>query len=124
MSQGAERPEALRGRPSSDGPVLIVVLGPTGPAKTTFVETFLRTTGLRIVNPDQIARALSPAASDTVAYEAARLADTVRGTWCRGEVRFAWRRILRPEGTKMASLRERIVRREAVVCLGGRLLRR
>jgi len=40
--------------------VLVVGAGSNGGGKTTFVETFLKPTGLRIVNPDQIARALSP----------------------------------------------------------------
>jgi predicted ABC-type ATPase len=107
MSQGAERPDALRGRPSADGPVLIVVAGPNGAGKTTFVETFLRSTGLRIVNPDQIARALSPAAPDTVAYEAARLADSVRQDLVSRGTSFCMETVFSdPEGAKVAFLRE------------------
>lgn len=58
--------------------LLVVVAGPNGAGKTTFVERYIKPTGLRIVNPDEIARALAPDAPDTVAYEAAQLADTVR----------------------------------------------
>lgn len=41
MTEPVDGLEILRGRLSSDGPVLIVVAGPNGAGKTTFVETFL-----------------------------------------------------------------------------------
>ena len=46
---------------------LVVVAGPNGAGKSTFVEAFLKPTRIRIVNPDHIARALSPEAPDLVA---------------------------------------------------------
>ncbi len=68
----------LRERLSADDELLVVVAGPNGAGKTTFVQRYIKATGLRIVNPDEIARALAPEAPDTVAYEAAQLAETVR----------------------------------------------
>lgn len=106
MSGGAETIDALTERLSSDDCVLVVVAGPNGAGKTTFVETFLKTTGLRIVNPDQIARALSPDAPDTVAYEAARLADTVRRDLVSRRISFCMETVSDPDGAKVAFLRE------------------
>lgn len=58
--------------------LLVVVAGPNGLAKSTFVDTFSRPTGILIVNPDEVAKGLSPDSPEDVAYEAARVADTWR----------------------------------------------
>jgi predicted ABC-type ATPase len=71
MSAEGEGP-ALRDRITAAEHVIVVVAGPNGAGKTTFVETFLAPLGLRVVNPDAIARALFPDAPGTAAYEAAR----------------------------------------------------
>ena len=44
---------ALDGRP-----VIVAIAGPNGAGKTTFFHSHLRATGLRFVNPDEIAREL------------------------------------------------------------------
>lgn len=77
MSGAAEEDSALRHRLSSLGPFLLVVAGPNGAGKTTFVERYVKPIGFRTVNPDQIAHALAPEAPNSVAYEAAQLAETV-----------------------------------------------
>jgi predicted ABC-type ATPase len=93
--------------PSTGDPVLVVVAGPNGAGKTTFVERFLKTTGLRVVNPDQIARALAPDAPETVAYEAARLADTVRRDLLERGAPFCMETVFSdPQGEKLEFLRD------------------
>ena len=54
-------------------PVIVALAGPNGAGKSTFHQAFLRTTGLRFVNADDIGATLG-----IDAYEAARVADAVR----------------------------------------------
>ena len=68
----------IRVQIASETRVLVVVAGPNGAGKSTFVETFLEPLDLPVVNPDVIARALSPADPGAVAYDAAGIADGVR----------------------------------------------
>lgn len=94
-------------RPEEAGPLLVVVAGPNGAGKTTFVDTFLKSTGLRVVNPDQLARALAPDAADTVAYEAAQLADTVRRDLLGRGASFCMETVFSdPQGAKLGFLRD------------------
>ncbi len=107
MSQDAESVGALGERLNAADRVLVVVAGPNGAGKTTFVETFLKASGLRILNPDDIARALAPEAPDTVAYEAAQLADTVRRDLVSRGISFCMETVFSDrEGAKIAFLRE------------------
>lgn len=82
-SDGSRRRQRRRTRAKDR--LLVVVAGPNGAGKSTFVEAFLEPTGILIVNPDEVAKGLSPDAPDAVAYEAARVAD-------------AWRRDLAARG--------------------------
>jgi predicted ABC-type ATPase len=68
----AQRRARARGR------LLVVVAGPNGAGKSTFVDVHIRPTGLLIVNPDDVARSLSPDQPDAVGYEAAQVADLWR----------------------------------------------
>src|SRR6266478_6182863 len=67
-----------RRRTGAEERLLIVVAGPNGAGKATFVETFLKPTEILVVNPDEVAKGLSPDTPEDVAYEAARLANTWR----------------------------------------------
>jgi predicted ABC-type ATPase len=94
-------------QPFAGGRILVVVAGPNGAGKTTFVESFLKSTGIRVVNPDQIAHALAPDAPETVAYEAARLADIVRRGLVERGVSFCMETVFSdPEGAKLRFLRD------------------
>lgn len=105
MSNPEQDAETLP-RDPFDSPILLVVAGPNGAGKTTFVETHLRSTGIRIVNPDLLARALAPEAPDAVAYEAARLADAVRQELLSRGASFCMETVFSdPEGAKVAFLR-------------------
>lgn len=87
--------------------VLVAVAGPNGAGKTTFVETFLHPLGLRVVNPDAIARALFPDAPEAAAYEAARAADAVRADLLDRGVSFCMETVFSdPTGAKVAFLEE------------------
>ena len=87
--------------------VLVVVAGPNGAGKSTFVETFLAGLDLRVVNPDAIARALSPADPGAVAYEAAGVADGVRRDLLARGISFCMETVFSdPEGAKLAFLRD------------------
>lgn len=106
MSNPDEDAEAPRQRLSSDGRILLVVAGPNGAGKTTFVETFIKPTGLRILNPDDLARALAPEALDSVAYEAAQVADSVRRDLLSRGISFCMETVFSdPQGAKVAFLR-------------------
>jgi predicted ABC-type ATPase len=107
MTDSDEQLIALRHERSSGDRVLVVAAGPNGAGKTTFVETFLKPTGIRIVNPDHIASALAPDAPESVAYEAARAADTVRRDLLSRGIAFCMETVFSdPQGTKLAFLRE------------------
>jgi predicted ABC-type ATPase len=107
MSREAEEGSALRERLSSADQLLVVVAGPNGAGKTTFVERYVKPTGLRIVNPDEIARALASEAPDSVAYEAAQLAETVRRDLVSRGMSFCMETVFSdPHGAKIEFLRE------------------
>lgn len=59
-------------------PTLVVLAGPNGAGKSTFFELFLRSTGIRFVNADVIARAIRPDDPMAVSLQAAEAADVVR----------------------------------------------
>lgn len=97
----------VRARIAAETRVLLVVAGPNGAGKSTFVETFLGAVDLRVVNPDAIARALSPADPGAVAYEAAALADGVRRDLLARGVSFCMETVFSdPDGAKLAFLRD------------------
>lgn len=55
-----------------------ILAGPNGSGKTTFYDRFLAKTVPVFVNPDRLAEELEPADPASVAWDAARLADTRR----------------------------------------------
>ncbi len=98
--------------------LLLVVAGPNGAGKSTFVETFLAPTGILVVNPDEMAKALSPDSPEAIAYEAARVADTWRRDLVARGVSFCMETVFSdPEGDKLAFLREATDAGYAVVLL-------
>lgn len=116
MSAADDDARAVRGRIVAADRVIVVVAGPNGAGKTTFVETFLQSLGLRVVNPDAIARAMFPDAPGEVAYEAARAADAVRRDLVAREVSFCMETVLSDsEGAKLAFLRDARARGYIVV---------
>jgi len=78
MNDSEKTRRALRRRVRAEERLVVVVAGPNGAGKSTFVEAFLKSTGFLVVNPDDVARGLSPATPGAVAYGAARVADTWR----------------------------------------------
>jgi predicted ABC-type ATPase len=107
MSDSPEGAGRLRKHLAAGDRVLVVVAGPNGAGKTTFVGTFLKATGLHVVNPDHLARALAPDAPETVAYEAAQLADTVRRDLLARGASFCMETVFSDsQGAKLAFLRD------------------
>jgi predicted ABC-type ATPase len=99
--------ERIRNTLATADRVLVVVAGPNGAGKSTFVDAFLTPTGLHVVNPDQIAKALAPDDPDSMAYQAAQAADTVRSDLVTRGVSFCMETVFSdPEGAKLAFLRQ------------------
>lgn len=106
----------IRARIASETRVVVVVAGPNGAGKSTFVETFLNPLDLRVVNPDAIARALSPADPGAVAYDAAGIADGVRRDLLTRGISFCMETVFSdPEGAKLAFLRDAQARGYVVI---------
>jgi predicted ABC-type ATPase len=99
--------ERVRNTRATADRLLVVVAGPNGAGKSTFVDAFLRSTGLHVVNPDQIAKALAPDDPNSMAYQAAQAADTVRHDLVARGVSFCMETVFSdPEGAKLAFLRQ------------------
>ncbi len=83
-------------------PVVVAVAGPNGAGKTTFFQAHLRDAGLRFVNADEIAREL-----DVSAYEAARIADTLRRELVRQGESFVFETVFSdPASDKLSFLQD------------------
>lgn len=107
MSSDDSEGQPVRERIAAADRVIVVIAGPNGAGKTTFVETFLPTIGLRVINPDAIARALFPDAPAEAGYEAARAADVVRQDLVARGISFCMETVFSdPGGGKLAFLRE------------------
>jgi predicted ABC-type ATPase len=79
-------------------PLLVAIAGPNGAGKTTFYHAHLKAAGLRLVNADNIARTLH-----TDAYEAARVAASVRDELLRQQESFVFETVFSdPVGDKLA----------------------
>jgi predicted ABC-type ATPase len=98
--------DALRAQLNARGPFVIVAAGPNGAGKTTFVDHFIRPSSLRIINPDEIARGLAPLSPESVAYEAADVADALRGRLVAAGSPFCTETVFSdPAGSKLAFLK-------------------
>ncbi|PYR24949.1 MAG: hypothetical protein DMF98_13780 [Acidobacteria bacterium] len=74
---------------------------------STFVETFLKPTGILIVNPDEVAKGLSPDSPEALAYEAARVVDAWRRDLAARGVSFCMETVFSdPQGAKLEFLKE------------------
>lgn len=107
MRRSGKTRRAVRPRVRVEERVIVVVAGPNGAGKSTFVETFLMPTGLLVVNPDDVARGLSPARPDAAAYEAARVAEAWRRDLVARGVSFCMETVFSdPHGAKLDFLKE------------------
>ena len=83
-------------------PVIVAVAGSNGAGKTTFFNTQLADTGLRFINADEIALELG-----VDAYEAAKLADSLRRALVARKESFAFETVFSdPVGEKVGFLKE------------------
>ncbi len=92
-------------------PIMIAIAGPNGAGKTTFFHSHLAAAGLRFVNADVLAAEL-----DLDAYEAARLADSLRRGLVAQQESFVFETVFSdPVGERIAFLREAVDRGYSVV---------
>jgi len=83
-------------------PVIVGIAGSNGAGKTTFYHAFLRETGLRFVNADDLARDL-----ELEPYVAAELAETVRDELVKQRESFVFETVFSdPVGDKVAFLQK------------------
>jgi predicted ABC-type ATPase len=83
-------------------PIVIALAGPNGAGKSTFFAAHLRSSGLRFVNADNLARELN-----LEAYEAARLANALRVELIKRRESFIFETVLSdPVGDKVTFLKE------------------
>lgn len=102
---GSER-TALVDRVAAESRALLIVAGPNGAGKSTFVERYVHRRGMRVVNPDSIAKALSPSAPEELAYEAAAVAEGVRRDLLSRGISFCMETVFSdPAGEKLMFLR-------------------
>ena len=81
-------------------PIIVVLAGPNGAGKSTFYEAFLRETGLRFVNADEIR-----AATTADAYAAAAVAGQIRRELAAQRESFVFETVLSdPVGEKVSWL--------------------
>jgi predicted ABC-type ATPase len=97
----------LRRRMGAEKRLIVIVAGPNGAGKSTFVETFLKPTSILVVNPDEVAKGLSPDSPEALAYEAARVADAWRRDLAARGVSFCMETVFSdPHGAKVDFLKE------------------
>lgn len=83
-------------------PIVVALAGQNGAGKTTFYKAYLKASGLRFVNADEIARDLR-----ADAYAAARMADTLRRELLAVGESFIFETVFSdPVGDKIAFLKE------------------
>lgn len=83
-------------------PVVVAIAGPNGAGKTTFYHAFLRESGLRFVNADEIAREL-----ELDPYAAARIASSLRDELIKQRESFVFETVFSdPVGDKVAFLQD------------------
>lgn len=83
-------------------PIVVALAGQNGAGKTTFYKAYLKASGLRFVNADEIARDLR-----ADAYAAAKMADTLRRELLAEHESFIFETVFYdPVGDKIAFLKE------------------
>jgi predicted ABC-type ATPase len=88
--------------PLDQRPIIVALAGPNGAGKTTFYHAHLQEAGIRFVNADIFAKEL-----DLGAYEAARVADTVRRELLKQRESFIFETVFSDSGgAKLTFLRE------------------
>ena len=88
--------------PSLDArPIIVAVAGPNGAGKTTFYNAFLRQSGLRFLNADEIAKELN-----LDPYKAAAVAGGLRGELVKQKESFVFETVFSdPVGEKVTFLK-------------------
>lgn len=82
-------------------PIIVAVAGPNGAGKTTFYNSFLRESGLRFLNADEIAKEL-----DLDPYKAAAVAGALRGELLKQKESFVFETVFSdPVGEKVDFLK-------------------
>ena len=85
-------------------PVIVAIAGSNGAGKTTFFHSHLREAGLRFINADDIACEL-----DISAYEAAEIADALRGELVGQRESFVFETVFSdPAGEKLTFLTDAV----------------
>ena len=83
-------------------PVVVALAGPNGAGKSTFFEAHLKSSGLRFLNADVLAREF-----DIGAYDAAKMAAALRNEMIRQRESFVFETVFSdPAGAKLEFLRE------------------
>jgi len=97
-------------------PIVVAIAGPNGAGKTTFFESHLKSTGLRFLNADAMAREL-----DVDAYEAARMISALRAELVNQRESFIFETVFSdPVGDKLGFLKQAAQSGYAVVlCFVG-----
>ncbi len=92
---------------ASPAPKLWVLVGSNGAGKSTFFNRFLRSSGLRFVNADEIALTLESETLQERPYLAAQIADAVRRDLIRDRQSFCMETVFSdPQGEKVQWLRD------------------
>jgi predicted ABC-type ATPase len=92
-------------------PILVALAGPNGAGKSTFFEAHLRSSGLRFLNADVLAREL-----EVDAYDAARLAAVLRVELVKQRESFVFETVFSdPVGDKVGFLKQAAEEGYAVV---------
>ena len=97
-------------------PIVVAIAGPNGAGKSTFFEAHLKTTGLRFLNADAVARELA-----VDAYEAARMITALRTELVNQRESFIFETVFSdPVGDKLSFLKNAAQSGYAVVlCFVG-----
>ena len=97
-------------------PIIVAIAGPNGAGKTTFFEAHLKSSGLRFLNADVVAREL-----EVDAYEAARMISALRTELVNQRESFIFETVFSdPVGDKLAFLKKSAESGYAVVlCFVG-----
>jgi len=92
-------------------PILIAIVGPNGAGKSTFFEAHLKSSGLRFLNADVLAKEL-----EIDAYEASRMGAALRTELLKQKESFVFETVFSdPVGDKLAFLKQAVASGYAVV---------